>query len=410
MARPDQDFASAQEKTPGTFSVPRERIVKAQLVYFVYLVCLVRLVWCISFLPSIEPDEPDKQAQARSRYNRGSGNTFTLETSTMLVTAEANGRNRRQAFVAGALVAWAAGLLVWIFPLLWPLLGLSPYSYWWVRRRCLRRMAVMQQPFPDQWEQILRTQVAFFEALDNAGKARFRQLVQIFLDEVRITGIRTEVDETVRLLVAASAAIPIFGFHDWEYHRLREVLIYPDAFDDAYQSHGGSDENILGMVGLHHLSGVMILSKPALLAGFAHQSGQQNVGVHEFAHLVEKETSEYGLPPEVPWPVVRQWMRYVARELARPSKHGAHISAYAYTNEHEFFAVLAEYFFTSPELLKRRDPVLYAMLRDMFHQDTGSLLHLMPRRRQGIGRNAPCPCGSGKKYKHCCLAGNAKSG
>lgn len=21
-----------------------------------------------------------------------------------------------------------------------------------------------------------------------------------------------------------------------------------------------------------------------------------------------------------------------------------------------------------------------------------------------IGRNDPCPCGSGKKYKHCCLA------
>jgi hypothetical protein len=27
----------------------------------------------------------------------------------------------------------------------------------------------------------------------------------------------------------------------------------------------------------------------------------------------------------------------------------------------------------------------------------------VPGRRQGIGRNAPCPCGSGKKYKHCCL-------
>jgi Mlc titration factor MtfA (ptsG expression regulator) len=235
---------------------------------------------------------------------------------------------------------------------------------------------------------------------------RFRQLVQIFLDEVRITGIRTEVDATIRVLVAASAAIPIFGFHDWEYRRLREVLIYPDSFDDAYQSHGGADETILGMVGLHHLSGVMILSKPALLAGFADESGHHNVGVHEFAHLFEKEASEYGLPPEVPWMVVRQWMRYVARELARPPKHHAHFSAYAYTNEHEFFAVLAEYFFTSPELLKRRDPVLYAMLRDMFHQDTGSLLPLVPPRRQGISRNGPCPCGSGKKYKHCCLAGN----
>ncbi|MBI3357119.1 MAG: zinc-dependent peptidase [Nitrospirae bacterium] len=322
----------------------------------------------------------------------------------MLVTPETNRRNQRQAFVAAVVVALAAGFLGWLSPALWLLLGLSPCTYWWVRRRYLRRTSVMQQPFPDQWEQILHEHVAFFEALDDAGKARFRQLVQVFLDEVRITGIRTEADDTIRVLVAVSAVIPIFGFHDWEYHRLREVLIYPDAFDDAYQSRGGSNETILGMVGLHHLSGVMILSKPALLAGFVHQSGTHNVGVHEFAHLIEKETSEYGVPPEVPWMAVRQWVRYVARELAHPSRRGARLSDYAYTNEHEFFAVLAEYFFTSPESLKRRDPALYALLRDLFHQDTESLLPLAPRRRHGIGRNAPCPCGSGKKYKHCCLA------
>jgi len=34
----------------------------------------------------------------------------------------------------------------------------------------------------------------------------------------------------------------------------------------------------------------------------------------------------------------------------------------------------------------------------------------VPRRSQGISRNALCPCGSGKKYKHCCLAGNVKRG
>lgn len=76
-----------------------------------------------------------------------------------------------------------------------------------------------------------------------------------------------------------------------------------------------------------------------------------------------------------------------------------HVSAYAYTNEHEFFAVMAEYFFTSPELLKRRDPVLYAMLRDMFHQNTGSLLPLVPWRCQVIGRNAHCPGGSGRQVR-----------
>jgi MtfA peptidase len=326
----------------------------------------------------------------------------------MLVTPEANRRNQRQALVAAGLVAWAAILLGWVSPALWILLGLSPYAYWWVRQRYHRRMAVVQQPFPDRWEEILREQVAFFLALDDAGKARFRQLVQIFLDEVRITGIRTEVDETIRVLVAASAAIPIFGFHDWEYHRLREVLIYPDAFDDAYQHSG--EASIVGMAGLHHLSGVMILSKPALLAGFADTSGTHNVGVHEFAHLFEKEASEYGLPPEVPWMVVRQWVGYVARELARPSHHGAHINPYAYTNEHEYFAVLAEYFFTSPDRLKHRDPDLYAMLRTLFHQDTESLFSSISRRGQGVDRHAPCPCGSGKPYKHCCLAESTKSG
>ena len=268
----------------------------------------------------------------------------------------------------------------------------------------------MRQPFPEEREGILRAHVAFFLALDEAGKIRFRQLVQIFLDEIRITGIRTDVDETIRVLVAASAIIPVFGFHDWDYHRLHEVLIYPDAFDDAYRTKGGADEHILGMVGLHHLSGVMILSKPALLAGFSQQPGTHNVGVHEFAHLVEQEAVEYGLPPEVPWMAVRQWVRYVARELAHPSPRRTHVSEYAYTNEHEFFAVLAEYFFTSPERLKRRDPALYALLRDLFHQDTGALLPSLSWQRKGLSRNASCPCGSGRKYKHCCLKKTGANG
>ncbi len=322
----------------------------------------------------------------------------------MLVTPNMNARNRREALAAAGLAALAAAWLGWLFPVLWLLVGLSPLAYWWVRRRCLRRLEVMRLPFPAAWETILCTHVAFFRGLDDAGRVRFRQLVQIFLDEVRITGIRTEVDDTIRVLVAASAVIPIFGFHDWAYHRLHEVLIYPDAFDDAYRTTGGKQETILGMAGLRHLSGVMILSKPALLAGFDHPSGHHHVGVHEFAHLVEREEREYGLPREVPWMAVRQWVRYVAQELTHPSRQQARLDPYAYTNEHEFFAVLAEYFFTSPATLQRQDPALYALLRELFHQDTRALFSLAPRPRGGLGRNAPCPCGSGKKFKHCCLA------
>ena len=79
------------------------------------------------------------------------------------------------------------------------------------------------------------------------------------------------------------------------------------------------------------------------------------------------------------------------------------IRGYAYTNGHEFFAVLAEYFFKSPELLKKKEPELYGMLEEMFHQDTASLMKLPLSRRSRYSRNALCPCESGKKYKHCCL-------
>jgi hypothetical protein len=125
--------------------------------------------------------------------------------------------------------------------------------------------------------------------------------------------------ETNRVLVAASAAIPILGFHDWEYHRLREVLVYPGSFGADYQTAGKPDENTLGMVGLKQLRGVMILSKPSLLAGFDTPSSHDNVGIHEFAHLVELEESEHGPPPEIPWQAVNQWIEYVARELSHPS-------------------------------------------------------------------------------------------
>ena len=88
------------------------------------------------------------------------------------------------------------------------------------------------------------------------------------------------------------------------------------------------------------------------------------------------EEAEHGLPPEVPWQAVKHWVQYVAQELSHPPKNHSYINKYAYTNEHEFFAVLAEYFFKSPDLLQRKDPQLYAMLREMFHQDTRSLLQV----------------------------------
>ncbi|WP_020476474.1 M90 family metallopeptidase [Zavarzinella formosa] len=321
----------------------------------------------------------------------------------MLVTPAIDRHNRRHALLVSAAVAVAGGLWAWFYPPLVVSLALAPVGFWLIRHRCVRRMAVVRRPFPPQWAEVLERRVRFYRALDDAQRERFRQMVAVFLDEVRVTGVRTEADDVIRALVAASAIIPVFGFEHWDYRRLGEVLVYPGAFDQGYRTERTDDANILGLTGLGHLRGVVILSKPSLLSGFADGPNTQNVGVHEFAHLVEQTEAENGLPPEVPPETVRQWVGYVARELLHQSGRRTGVNDYAYTNEHEFFAVLTEYFFGAPEELRAKDPVLYGLLRRLFHQDPAAIASHLPLVRHRARRNAACPCGSGKKFKDCCL-------
>jgi uncharacterized protein YecA (UPF0149 family) len=45
-----------------------------------------------------------------------------------------------------------------------------------------------------------------------------------------------------------------------------------------------------------------------------------------------------------------------------------------------------------------------------FHNSARYCHNVMPlHAREKIGRNDPCPCGTGKKYKRCCLPGYATS-
>jgi Mlc titration factor MtfA (ptsG expression regulator) len=322
----------------------------------------------------------------------------------MLVTPTQNRKNRWAAILLAGLVAVGGIAISVAYRPALVLAALSGLVYWWLRRPCVHRSRVIQEPFPEQRERALMSHVEFFRALDDQGQERFRNLVKVFLDEVTITGIRTEADELTRTLVAASAVIPIFGFDDWEYSRLGEVLIYPNAFGGDYQTDEGAERNTLGMIGVNHLSGVMILSKPDLINGFANPGDKRNVGIHEFAHLVDKADGFVdGIPAGIPATTVRPWIDWVAAELSQRDDGSGHIDGYAYTNQAEYFAVLSEYFFEAPETLQRKSPETYAMLQSMYRQDTRSMLSgILPRRRKRVGRNSPCPCDSGKKFKRCC--------
>ena len=215
---------------------------------------------------------------------------------------------------------------------------------------------------------------------------------------------RIEVNITDKLLVASSAAIPVFGFPNWDYTFLDEVLLYPASFDRQYRIKSG-EEVITGMVGSGNMERKMILSKPALHRGFANESDKQNVGVHEFIHLLDKEDGEIdGIPATLlDKKFAVPWLELIRKKTDRIRKGKADINPYGETHEREFLAVTGEYFFERPQLLQTNHPELYDLLAKAFNQDTAGVLKIPRLPKAEIERNDPCPCGSGKKFKKCYL-------
>ncbi len=285
------------------------------------------------------------------------------------------------------------------------LIGFAGYKF---LKRGTYRNKQLPDEVPQKWKAVLDEKILFYHRLSPENKIQFESDVLNFLSEVRITGVKTEVEIEDRLLVASSAVIPLFGFPTWNYQHLDEVLLYPSAFDRNFNLNN-PNEIITGMVGNGPMEGKMILSKPALHAGFDVNSDKRNVGIHEFVHLFDKEDRSIdGVPPNfqdksfsIPW------LDFIKKKTSEIEKKRSDIDSYATYNYQEFFAVASEYFFERPDLLQKKHPKLYELLSETFQQDMKSIIpNQKALKRKPIGRNSPCPCGSGEKYKNCCLLSN----
>jgi MtfA peptidase len=221
----------------------------------------------------------------------------------------------------------------------------------------------------------------------------------LFLQTTAIEAGQFEVTDQDRLLVAASAIIPVWGFPDWHYFNVDKVFLLPASFNEQFEC-GQPDSLITGMVGTGPMTGKVAFSRPALIQGFTNSRDKHNVGIHEFVHLIDMadgacdgfperlKSFEYSMP----------WLELVTQKIKGIDGGRSNIRDYGATNEAEFLAVVSEYFFERPEMMQRKHPQLYTVLSDFYRQDVRHIEHDIR-----VRSNAPCPCGSGRKYKRCCM-------
>ena len=226
-------------------------------------------------------------------------------------------------------------------------------------------------PVPEVYKKILQQEVPFYQQLNAAQQKSFENRLQQFLSGVKITGVKTVVEDIDRVLVAASAIIPIFNFDGWRYVNLHEVLLYPDSFNHDFEQHGAG-RDILGMVGSGAMNNIMILSQFELRQAFSNRTGKSNTAIHEFVHLVDKtDGSIDGVPAFIlDKQYILPWLQRMREEIDLIRNDQSDIDSYGASNESEFFAVVSEYFFERPELLQQKHPELYELLLRIFNPQT----------------------------------------
>lgn len=222
---------------------------------------------------------------------------------------------------------------------------------------------------PASWDKLLLQHVHFYKTLDQEQRKLFKKRMGLFLSETYVEGVELQVEELDRVLIAASAVIPVFGFVEWHYTNLTSVLLYPDNFNKDFVF---DDEEkgrlIAGMVGTGRLENQMILSRKALRQGFSAKNRGNNTAIHEFVHLIDKMDGQVDGVPErlLEHAYSIPWLKVIHQEMEKINNNSSDIRNYGGTNEAEFLAVASEYFFEKPDQMQKKHPELYKMLLQCF--------------------------------------------
>lgn len=242
-----------------------------------------------------------------------------------------------------------------------------------LRRRRLRKQALIAEP---AWGETVGA-LPVLDGLDGEDLARMRRLATLFIhDKIFEAAGGLVLDDRMRRLIAALASLPILNLgYEW-YEGWRTVIVYPGRFTrprSQFDSIGVMHEWNDVLSGESWEWGPVVLSWADVEASGLGDG--YNVVIHEMAHKLDMRN---GRPDGFP-PLPRDIPRHVWTEAFTTAFESLHarvsrgewtaIDPYAAEEPGEFFAVLSEYFFEQPLVVRREYPAVYELLGRFYRQD-----------------------------------------
>lgn len=210
---------------------------------------------------------------------------------------------------------------------------------------------------------VLRAEISFYNKLSEKEQKQFEHRVKTFIHKVDFIGREgLEVTDRMQVIISAIACMITFGRKKYVFDLIDRILVYPDEFystvNDAF--HKGE---------FNPRQRMLVFSWNDFEKGYKIEDDNFNLGIHEFTHAMHIEGKvKKDMDGSRFLKHFQQILHRLADKEVKDTLDETHyFRAYAFTNQYEFMAVLAEYFFESPEHLKMNFPTLYTHVRKMLN-------------------------------------------
>lgn len=255
------------------------------------------------------------------------------------------------------------------------LLGIAAF-FAWPRYRLHR---ALKAPFPAAWRKTLMHNFPIYRRMPTDIQLQLKQRIKQFIhqkDFIACAGF--EIDDEVRVTIAASACLLLLNRDTDVYAGLRYILVYPDAFlvqREGLDHAGLASSRRIGVLGESWSNGKVVLSWQDVLKGNKSFSDGSNVAIHEFAHQLDSASgSTNGSPALGSAARYARWANVFTEEFKRLQQSAyagdqSLIDAYGATEPAEFFAVVTETFFEKPAQMADQHPALFKELQDYYRVD-----------------------------------------